>query len=142
MRRYYSSLAAVRDPALAQKIAQIALSEEIAPQAESLRLQLIVRLAGEHPQLAWDVFRENSERLLKPQAANAPLTVADYLPEWFWRGVPIAEIETWVRAHVPSEMEPFVARGMDSAKFRVAEKQMLVSATADYLRQETQHAGL
>jgi aminopeptidase N len=133
MRRYYGALSLVRDPALAQQVAQIALSPEIAPQAESLRMQLVRRIAFQHPQLSWQVFRENSERLLKPAAANASLEVADYLPEWYWNGVPIPEIEAWVRAHVPSEMEPFVQRGMDTAKFRAAEKQMLVAAMDSYV---------
>jgi hypothetical protein len=30
-------------------------------------------------------------------------------------------------------MEPFVQRGMDTAKFRLAEKQMLVAAMDSYL---------
>jgi len=134
MRRYYGVLPAVRDQALAQQAVQIALSPEIAPQADSLRLQLIMRLAGEHPQLSWQVFRDNSERLLKPMAANAPLVVADHLPEVYWNGVPLSDIEAWVRAHVPSEMEPYVERGMDTARFRFAEKKMLVAATDAYLR--------
>jgi aminopeptidase N len=133
MRRYYGALSLVRDPVLAQQVALIALSPEIAPQAASLRMQLVRRIAYQHPQLSWQVFRENSERLLKPAGANASLEVADYLPEWYWNGVPIPEIEAWVRAHVPSEMEPFVQRGMDTAKFRAAEKQMLVAAMDSYV---------
>jgi len=52
----------------------------------------------------------------------------------YWNGVPLSDIEAWVRAHVPSEMEPYVERGMDTARFRFAEKKMLVAATDAYLR--------
>jgi hypothetical protein len=32
----------------------------------ALRLKLIVQLAAEHQSISWQVFRDNSERLLKP----------------------------------------------------------------------------
>jgi aminopeptidase N len=133
MRRYYIAMMSVQDPSLAQQAAQIALSTEIAPQADSLRLQLIRRIAVEHPQLAWQTFRDNSDRLLKPFGANAPLVAAEYMPGAFWKKVPLAEIETWVRAHVPSEMNSFIETGMETARFRLAEKDMLIAGTDQYL---------
>jgi aminopeptidase N len=133
MRRYYIAMMSVQDPILAQQAAQVALSTEISPQADSLRLQLIRRLAFEHPQLAWQVFRDNSDRLLKPFGGNAPLVAAVYMPEAFWKKVPLAEIDTWVRAHVPSEMNSFIDAGMETARFRLAEKDMLIAATSQYL---------
>jgi aminopeptidase N len=134
LRRYYTALVAVRDPQLAQQAAQIALSTEIQPQAEALRLQLIGELAGEHQELSWRVFRENSERLLQPFAMDAPLLVAQSLPDAYWSGVPTAELETWVRAHVPAEMSESVDRGMETARFHLAEKNRLVGAADTYLR--------
>jgi aminopeptidase N len=134
LRRYYSALMAVRDPLLARQAAQIALSTEIPAQADALRLHLIAHLAAEHQQLSWQVFRENSERLLKPFAADAPLIVAQYLPEAYWSGIPADEIEAWVRAHVPAEMSQNVDSGMEVVRFRVAEKDRLVRAADAYHR--------
>jgi len=133
-RRYYGALMAVRDPALAKQAAEIALSAEIPPQADSLRLQMLQRLADRHQQLSWQEFIGNSERLLKPFAPNGPLIVAQYIPEAYWSGVPVAEVEAWVRAHVPAEMGENVARGMETARFRLAEKDMLVRDADAYLR--------
>jgi aminopeptidase N len=133
MRRYYAALMAVRDPVLAQQAAEIALSAEIPPQADSLRLQLLRRLADRHQRLSWQVFIANSERVLKPFAANAPLFVAQYIPEAYWNEMPLAEVEAWVRAHVPAEMGPNVDRGMESARFRLAEKGRLVRDADAYL---------
>jgi len=133
LRRYYAALMAIRDPLLAQQAAQIALSAEIPPQADSLRLQLLQRLADRHQQLSWHVFIDNSERLLKPFAANAPLIVAQYMPEAFWSGIPLAELEAWVRAHVPAEMGVNVDRGMETARFKLAEKDRLVRDADAYL---------
>jgi len=127
-RRYYSALMAVRDPALAKEATEIALSPQIPAQADALRLELIAQLAGEHQQLSWQVFRDNNERLLKPFAFDGPLIVAQYLPQAYWSGIPAAEIEAWVRAHVPKEMGPNVDRGMETVRFRLAEKDRLVRA--------------
>jgi aminopeptidase N len=133
MRRYYQALMAVRDPVLAQQAAQIALSTEIPPQADSLRLELLRRLADRHQQLSWHEFIDNSERLLKPFAANGPLIVAQYMPEAYWSGIPLSEVEAWVRAHAPAEMGENVDRGMETARFRLAEKDRLVRDTDAYL---------
>jgi aminopeptidase N len=127
-RRYYSALMAVRDPALAKEATEVALSPQIPAQADALRLSLIAQLAGEHQQLSWQVFRDNNERLLKPFAADGPLIIAQYLPAAYWSGIPAADIEAWVRAHVPAEMGPNVDRGMETVRFRLAEKDRLVRA--------------
>jgi aminopeptidase N len=133
LRRYYGALVAVRDPELARQAAQIALSPEIPAQADAFRLQLIVALADRHQQLSWQLFRDNHERLLKPLAMEAPLFVAQYLPATYWSGVPTAELDAWVRAQVSPEMASSVDRGMETVRFRVAEKIMLVQGTDSYL---------
>jgi hypothetical protein len=42
----------VRDPALAQRAAQIARSPQIPPQTEDIRPRLVPQLLADHPQLA------------------------------------------------------------------------------------------
>lgn len=131
-RRYYLTLMKVRDPALAQQAAQIALSKEIPPQAEDSRLRLIAELANYHPALAWTSTTENIDQLLAPFPKYAPLIIAR-VPEFFWDGAPLAQIEGWVRAHLPAEMSAHVARGMETARARHAEKLLLVRETDAYL---------
>ncbi len=134
LRRYYAALVTVRDPDLARQAAQIALSPEIQPQAEALRLQLIGQLAGEHQEMSWRVFRDNSERLLQPYAMDAPLILAQQIPNAYWSGIPLAELEAWVRAHVPAEMGDSVDRGLETARFHLTEKNRLAGAADAYLR--------
>lgn len=134
LERYYSALMAVRDPALAAQAAQIALSPEIPPQADARRTQFIGQLAENNPQLAWRTFRDNSEKLLAPFAGDGPLIIAQYVPQLFWEGAPLAELESWIRAHVPAEMSSFIDRGMEKARFELDKKQALVAATDSYLR--------
>jgi aminopeptidase N len=133
LERYYTSLMQVRDPKLGAQAAQIALSSDIPPQADSMRVQLIFRLAREQPQLAWTTFSNNSEKLLAQQVAFAPLIVAQFVPEIFWNGVSLSDLETWVRAHVPAEMSPSVERGMETARFKFAEKTALVREADAYV---------
>ena len=126
--RYYLALMDVRDPQLAAQAAQIALSPEVPPQGARWRLALIVRLAHEHGQLAWNTFMDNFELLLAPNPKYAPLIIAQNVPVWFWDAVPPDQLESWVRAHVPAQMSPNVARGMETARFKVSEKQALLAA--------------
>jgi aminopeptidase N len=131
-RRYYLALMNVRDPALAQQAAQIALSKEIPPQAEDSRLRLIGQLANYHAALAWTSVTGNIEVLLAPFPKYAPLIIAQ-VPEFLWDGAPLGEIESWVRAHLPAEMSAHVERGMETARARRAEKQLLLREADAYL---------
>jgi len=126
LRRYYSALMEVRDPTLARRAADIALSAEIPPQADAVRLILVIELAKDHQELSWSVFKENSERLMKPFVFGGPLLVAQYLPAVYWSGIPAEQIETWIRAHVPEEMSSSIDRGMETVRFRVAAKALLI----------------
>jgi aminopeptidase N len=134
MRRYYTSLMRVRDPKLAEQAVPIALSDEIPAQADHQRLGLVGTLAEWHPLLAWKAFTENSDVLMKPHSTFAPQMLARYVPWGYWNAVPLDQIEAWVKAHVPAEMAPDIARGKDEAQFHVALKKALVPATDSYVQ--------
>jgi aminopeptidase N len=133
LRRYYTALMQVRDPQLAAAAIKIALSPEIPPQAESLRLWLVFALSEEHQQLAWDAYVGHLDALLAPHQPSGPLYIAQFSPEMFWRSVPLDELESWVKGHLPEEMASDVARGMETARFKVAEKALLVQAADHYV---------
>ena len=65
LQRCYVALARVRDPQLARQVVQIALSDELPPQANTLGLRLFLRLAREHPRLSWDTYIANQDQLMK-----------------------------------------------------------------------------
>ena len=132
--RYYLALMDVHDPQLASQAAQIALSPELPPQAARWRLRLVVRLASQHHELSWRTFTSNAETLLSPNPKYAPLITAQYVPVYFWDSVPLDQLESWVRAHVPEQMAPNVARGMETARFKLSEKEALVAAADAYVR--------
>ena len=132
--RYYQALVDVRDPQLAAQAAQIVLGSELPPQAAQTRLGMVLALARNHHELAWSTFSNNADTLLAPFPSIAPLIVAQYVPTSFWDSVPLDQLEAWVRSHVPAEMSENVDRGMESAHFRLSEKQALVPAADAYVR--------
>ncbi len=133
LRRYYTALMLVRDPQLAAAAIKIALSPEIPPQAESLRLWLVFALSEAHQQLAWNAYVEHLDALLAPHQPNGPLFIAQYSPEMFWRSIPLDKLEAWIKEHLPEEMASDLARGMETAHFKVSEKSMLVHAADHFV---------
>jgi aminopeptidase N len=133
LRRFYTALMHVRDPQLAAQAAQIAESAEIPPQAASLRLFMVGALLNENPRLAWATFTRNHEMYTAPFGEIAPLIIAQYGPTFFWDSAPLDEVEAWVKAHSLPQMAESIARGMETARFRFAEKTMLAQAAESYL---------
>jgi hypothetical protein len=118
----------VRDPKLAAQAAAPAVSPEIPPQAAAVRLMLVNSVATGSPQLAWTTLTQNLEMLMVPQGRYGPLIIAQFVPEGFWDAVPLDQLESWCRAHVPAEMSENVSRGMESAHFKLDEKTRLAEA--------------
>jgi aminopeptidase N len=131
--RIYRALALVRDPKLAAQAANIALSPEIPPQLAMLRLQMFFVMTTEQPKLAWATFSGNIDKLLGPFGALAPLVEAQYVPQIFWDSLTPQQMQAWLEARVPAAMSPQVAKGMEGARFRVAQKAQLVPEADAYL---------
>jgi aminopeptidase N len=135
MQRDYFALVNVTDSKLAERVAKIALSSDIPPQAETMRIGLVASLANQHQHLSWQTFTSNTELLTKAQTTFAPLLIAQYVPQMYWSGVPLTEVESFVRAHVPAEMSDVVDRGMESAHFQLTRKTLLVREADSYVQQ-------
>ena len=131
--RYYQTLMAVHDPALAAQAAAIALSDEIPPQAASRRLGLVFALEDEHPALAWQTLTSHLEPLMAAQGQYRWLILAQYVPLGFWRALPPDEMDAWIRSRVPAGLAPNLERGMEGARFRIKERDALVAAADAYL---------
>ncbi|MDE2451644.1 MAG: M1 family metallopeptidase [Gammaproteobacteria bacterium] len=137
--RLYLALALARDPKLAAQATNIALSPEIPPQLLTLRLQMFFAMSTERPKLAWASFNGNITSLLSPFGALAPLIEAQYVPQIFWDSMPPDRMEAWLKAHIPAEMAPQIAKGMEGARFQVAQKAELVPAAQAYLAARASH---
>jgi aminopeptidase N len=134
MERYYTALARVRDPELARQVVQIALSDEIPPQANTLSRRMIQRLAREHPRLSWDTFIAHQDQLMKSISSfDRALSLAQETPVTYWDALPLDQLEAWVRANIPKGTSDNLARGMETAHHLAAQKLALVKAADAYL---------
>nr|AGU09876.1 Peptidase family M1 [uncultured organism] len=128
VRRFYPILMRVRDPQLAAQAARIALSPEIPPQAEVIRMGLVLGLSGEHPQLAWTTFTGNLDALTAANPGNRPNILAKTAPEVFWNSIPLDTLQGWIKTRIEPGMADTLADSMETARFRLDEKTRLVSA--------------
>lgn len=131
--RLYLALAVVRDPKLAAQVAQIAVGSEIPPQLATLRMQMFFAMATERPKLAWGTFSGNVDSLLAPYGSLAPVIEAQYVPQIFWDSISPDRMEAWLKAHIAAQMAPQIVKGMESARFQVAEKVRLVPEAEAYV---------
>jgi len=141
LERCYVALARVRDPDLARQVVQIALSDELPPQANTLSRRLIFTLAREHPQLSWDAYIANLDHLMKSVASEErPLRIAEQTPAVYWDALPLDQLEAWARANIPPGAYDNLARGMETAHHLAAQKVALVKAADAYLATATHAA--
>jgi aminopeptidase N len=141
MQRYFTALARVRDPELARQVVQIALSDEIPPQANTLGRRLIQRLAREHPRLSWDTYIAHQDQIMKSMSSfDRALSLAQETPVTYWDALPLDQLEAWVRANIPPGTSANLARGMETAHYLVAQKLALVKAADAYLATSTRAA--
>ena len=131
--RYSRALMQVGDPALAARAAAIAMSDEIPAQAERGRVELIGNLGVVHPQLAWTVFSGNADKLMAPYQPMGARIMAASCPGMFGRTVPLDELEAWLKARVPVELAPQLARAMETARFELKETAALARQADAYL---------
>ncbi len=128
VRRYYPLLMRVRDPQLAAQAADIALSPEIPAQAEVLRLGLVFALNDAHPQLSWQTFIANVDRLTASNPGNRPAVLAKNAPGVYWNSVPLPQMADWLKAHLDAGMTATLEDNLAYARFRLNEKARLVEA--------------
>jgi aminopeptidase N len=134
IRRYYKGLTEVGDPALAAQVARILMSDEIPKQADVVRFQMLAWLANQHPALAWSTFTANIERVLAPLQPAGPVILAQYCPEIYWDALPLDQLEAWIKDRAPAELAPNLARGMETARYRLAQKTRLSQSADAFIR--------
>jgi aminopeptidase N len=134
LRRYYPMMMLVRSPDLAIKSSQLVLSDEIPKQAESIRIQLALMLSEHNPAMSWEIYTKNYDRLIAPMMPEGTTMMTQITPDIFWNSVPLDQIESWMKSKVPAELAPFIARGMEGAHTKLAEKTLLTNATDAYLK--------
>lgn len=113
-RRAWLRVASARNPALAQRTLQLTLGEDIPRQ---IRTQVISRVSGDNPRLAWDFLVANRtaiEALLDPlQRLEYPATVASVSAD----PAVATELETYAR-DFPEGARPTIAAATTAIRLR------------------------
>ena len=118
VRRYYGALGAVRDPSLMRQALAAIMSPEIPPN---------------DPAQVWAFYKQHLDELNASRSEfERALSVASS-PGTFWDAAPLDELQSFVAAHDASAPAPFVARGMESARFALALRDRLVPAADAYV---------
>ena len=126
MQRFYNALVGVRNVGLAEQAAQIIISPEIPPQGTNLRFGLVAHLARAHPALAWNLFTTHTDMFMAAFGHNRPLYLAQLVPQIFWNGVPLEQLEAWVKPQIAPAMLPVLTHGMANARLLLDQKAALV----------------
>lgn len=133
VRRYYGALGAVRDPSLMRQALAAIMSPEIPPQAAGVRMRLITAMEPNDPAQVWAFYKQHLDELNASRSEfERALSVASS-PGTFWDAAPLDELQSFVAAHDASAPAPFVARGMESARFALALRDRLVPAADAYV---------
>jgi hypothetical protein len=107
----------VRDPKLAARALDIAVSTEIPPQQDSSRLGYVAAAAGWNPKLAWSFFQAHSDALTKRFSLfEKMLSLSNSVPAIFWDAATPDQLEAWLKANLPPRAGEYITKGMTRAK--------------------------
>jgi len=115
--RYRAALMHVRDPKLAARALDIAMSAEVPPQQASSRYRYVAAAADWNPKLAWSFFQANSDALTKRFSLfEKMLSLSNAVPAFFWDAATPDQLEAWLKANLPPRAGEYIAKGMSRAK--------------------------
>ena len=100
--RYRGALMHVRDPKLAARALDIAMSAEVPPQQQASRFGMVATSADWNPKLAWAFFQAHSTDLTKRFSLfEKMLSLSNAVPAIFWDAATPNELEGWLKANLP-----------------------------------------
>jgi aminopeptidase N len=134
LRRFYTAIMNVKDPVLAQRAAELALSEELPPQIADMRLTMLAQLAFFNPQLSWQTVNGQLDRVMAPYVGIAGLIYTQVFPQVFWGDIPETELDEFVRAHVPKEMSTNADAALADAHTNLVQRATLRAAMDSVLK--------
>ncbi|HEY6234609.1 MAG TPA: M1 family metallopeptidase, partial [Candidatus Elarobacter sp.] len=114
---YRSALMRVRDPKLAARALDIAMSSEVPPQQASSRLRYVEAASDWNPKLAWPFFQAHSDVLTKRFSLfEKMLGLSNSVPTIFWDATTPDQLEGWLKANLPPRASEYIAKGMSRAR--------------------------
>ncbi len=131
MQTYFTSAFSAKNPALAQKSLQNALS--LPPQFAAFAPGIVAGVGQDNPRLAWDFFKANKTKLLSSLSTFEQTNAVTQIAQAFWNGVPESELESYVRASVPAEGAQLIAKSTESIKLSYQNRARMLPEIDAYL---------
>ncbi|HTD34990.1 MAG TPA: hypothetical protein VK665_15100, partial [Candidatus Elarobacter sp.] len=101
-----------------------------------VRMRLITAMEPNDPRDVWAFYKAHIDELNASRSEFERALAVAGSPGIFWDAAPLDELQAFVAAHDASAPAPFVARGMESARFAVALRDRLVPAADAYVAAE------
>jgi aminopeptidase N len=123
---YYDALAAARDPKLATKTLQIALTDELPTSRAVFLVGKVARYSG-HADQAWDFAKANMKALLAKTDALGANSFTPSLFTFFSEPARIEELKSYAKSNLPATTAAAkeVAKAVDEVEFRSEFKRRL-----------------
>jgi aminopeptidase N len=130
----YDALAAARDPKLATRTLQIALTDELPTSRAVFVVGKVARYSG-HADLAWDFAKGNMKALLAKTDALGANTFAPSLFTFFSEPARADELRAYAKSDLPKTAAAAkeVAKAVDEIEFRSEFKRRLAPQLADWI---------
>ena len=132
---YYDALAAARDPKLATKTLQIALTDELPTSRAVFLVGKVARYSGQ-ADLAWDFAKANMKALLAKTDALGANTFAPSLFTFFSEAMRIDELKSYAKTNLPPTSAKEVAKAVDEIEFRSEFKRRLAPQLSAWIDQK------
>ncbi|HMJ05044.1 MAG TPA: M1 family metallopeptidase [Chthoniobacterales bacterium] len=128
---YYEALTAAKDPKLAQRALQIALTEELPTTRAVFIVPGVARESG-HAALAWEFAKAHMKPLLAKADALSVNSYAPSLFTFFSDPARIAELQAYAKTELPPAAAKPVAKAVDEITFRAEFKKRLRAQIASW----------
>ncbi len=132
-RRAYAGMQAVLDPALAAETLALTLGDELST-SEAARNVAVVA-AGEHPDLAWEFAKANTDALLKRTTFFGRNVYLPGIAQASTNAARATELEELVRAKLPADAFAEAAKGADLIRLRALMKQRELPAIDAWIKE-------
>jgi len=131
MQTYFSAAFSAKDEALAQQSLQASLA--LPPQFSSFAPIIVVIVGQDHPTMAWAFLQKNGTKIFGSLSEFDRIPYITGIAGSFWRGVPAGDIETYMRANVPSAASAQIVKTMETVRLQLAERTRLVPQIDAYV---------
>ena len=129
--QYFFAMFEAKDPALAQQ--SLMTSLHLPPQFAPYAPYIVMIVGQQHPQAAWSFLNANSAKLFSSMSQFELAQAVTGVAQGFAMHIPSADIEAYMKTHVPADGAPQVKQAMDNIQTQEAVQNRLLPQIDAYV---------